>query len=637
MTDLLSPILYVMENEADAYICFSALFNRLKDNFTEWCEGALNRVERLRHLCEVLDPVLFHHLVRGGEEVDDPFVLFFGMILIECRREFTFEECLHLLEVMWSVSLPRDTPTDTSELEWALFMTTESMGVVREVFGVGGALSYSAHPLSLSEMTPPLGHRSTHPLDIPSCSSSSYNSPNYLTREDDEEEETEEIISVQGNGRDRSVSLPEVAGAGYVIINGPIHSPMQGTKSEGHLPLEEEEVRDSLGDLESSTKMSRRVQGLPPTNEMSDLSSFSSANTTSSVNGGGMVVIGDSPLPPRRKTTKQLKRNDVKSEQGHTCNRKEGANVSQDARADGKNEGVDVKNENMDGETKEEDMHNELLDNVIPSSLATLTDETKSNPELQREDLQNSHTLPRSRTRSYRGFEYGTLPRPSNDSSLSPSLFIKHLSNPGMASPYVSGIRPFESKLLTSDSEQSTPYRSRTNSRLSQSQAAAILESLDEGKGERATEPSPLTDGSLQVSMVLSQLVSNERARPVINRTTSLNVRLNESFSLFVCLAILMTHRERIIERQVDFVSLSMILNSETKSDLDHILKVSRQLYQNYTYYQSISDSFTWLDDNLPSFNTSSQTTPLDTPSSIRRAYQMNSTGTNCSINNTTE
>ena len=53
MSDILSPILFVMEREADAYICFSAMLERIRSNFSAWCEGTLNKLERLRHICQV--------------------------------------------------------------------------------------------------------------------------------------------------------------------------------------------------------------------------------------------------------------------------------------------------------------------------------------------------------------------------------------------------------------------------------------------------------------------------------------------------------------------------------------------------------------------------------------------------------
>lgn len=148
MTDILSPILYVMRNEADAYICFAAMVERIKQHFSQWCTGTLLKLERLRHLCEVLDPKLYACLSANIEE--DAFALFFGMVLIECRREFSFEDSFHLLETIWAgMTCSRNTVPSSSRLsnaEWANYMTYHSPEVLQQVFEESG-LPYSAIPL----------------------------------------------------------------------------------------------------------------------------------------------------------------------------------------------------------------------------------------------------------------------------------------------------------------------------------------------------------------------------------------------------------------------------------------------------------------------------------------------------------
>ena len=190
MTDLLSPILYVMEREDDAYIVFAAMIQRISDNFGTWCEGTLNKVERLRHLCAVLDPQLSAFLEAMEE---DAFALFFGMVLIECRREFSFESSFHLMEVIWAAALcmrQREDPNwsplvttvarndrriqaslDLSEgldstpsfSEWASFMSNRSPDVIRQVFGE--LRTYTAVPLTRSEslLYRSVTHSATYP------------------------------------------------------------------------------------------------------------------------------------------------------------------------------------------------------------------------------------------------------------------------------------------------------------------------------------------------------------------------------------------------------------------------------------------------------------------------------------------
>ena len=185
MTDLLSPILYVMEREDDAYIVFAAMVQRISDNFGMWCEGTLKKIERLRHLCDVLDPELSVYLAEIDE---DAFALFFGMVLIECRREFSFKDSFHLMEVIWSAALCMQQkedpfwspPTPTvrgaavrqnnrstiqalspeqdsidfdlgtpTQAEWASFMSNQSLDVIQQVFGE--LQTYTAVPLTRSE------------------------------------------------------------------------------------------------------------------------------------------------------------------------------------------------------------------------------------------------------------------------------------------------------------------------------------------------------------------------------------------------------------------------------------------------------------------------------------------------------
>ena len=152
MTDVLSPILYIMKHEADAYVCFAAMVERIRNHFETWCIGTVLKLERLRHLCEVLDPALFHHLKENIEE--DAFALFFGMVLIECRREFSFQDSFHLLEAIWAAvacmkdSLPRTTTL--THTQWAHYMTQVSQDVVQQVMGETGS-PYSAVPLPASE------------------------------------------------------------------------------------------------------------------------------------------------------------------------------------------------------------------------------------------------------------------------------------------------------------------------------------------------------------------------------------------------------------------------------------------------------------------------------------------------------
>lgn len=147
MTDILSPLLYVMNDEADTYICYSCLLQYIQDNFSPQCQGALEKIEALKHLCEVLAPRLYYYL----QELDqDAFTLCFGMVLIECRREFSFNDSINLLEVIIASRFGYRMMTQSmSQVVWANYMTKMSMDILEETITTeGGGSSSIAHSVN---------------------------------------------------------------------------------------------------------------------------------------------------------------------------------------------------------------------------------------------------------------------------------------------------------------------------------------------------------------------------------------------------------------------------------------------------------------------------------------------------------
>ena len=138
MTDLVAPILYVVTVakqqsgvslsyiEHEVYVMYSAMMTRISNNFTPNCQGAMEKVECLRHLCQVFDIQLYQKLTSFE---DDAFSLCFGTLLIDCRREFPFAAGIQLMEVIWSSRFTPEAP-DKSAVEWASFMTTESKNLL---------------------------------------------------------------------------------------------------------------------------------------------------------------------------------------------------------------------------------------------------------------------------------------------------------------------------------------------------------------------------------------------------------------------------------------------------------------------------------------------------------------------------
>ena len=65
-----SPILFVMTSESHAYIAFTALMERLRDNFTTTGAAMTLKFEHLAQALELHSPVFFqylrHHNVNGA-------------------------------------------------------------------------------------------------------------------------------------------------------------------------------------------------------------------------------------------------------------------------------------------------------------------------------------------------------------------------------------------------------------------------------------------------------------------------------------------------------------------------------------------------------------------------------------------
>ena len=104
MTDLLSPLLYVLKDEALAYICFCALIKRCSFNFDVYSDKITTKLSLLSCLLKKYDNEFWSYLVRVGA---DQLLFVYRWLLIECKREFPFESALCALEVMWSTITPQ--------------------------------------------------------------------------------------------------------------------------------------------------------------------------------------------------------------------------------------------------------------------------------------------------------------------------------------------------------------------------------------------------------------------------------------------------------------------------------------------------------------------------------------------------
>ncbi|XP_004487596.1 rab GTPase-activating protein 22-like [Cicer arietinum] len=102
MSDLCSPMIILLDNEADAFWCFERLMRRLRGNFrcTGRSVGVEAQLSNLASITQVIDPKLHKHIehIGGGD-----YVFAFRMLMVLFRREFSFCDSLYLWEMMWSL------------------------------------------------------------------------------------------------------------------------------------------------------------------------------------------------------------------------------------------------------------------------------------------------------------------------------------------------------------------------------------------------------------------------------------------------------------------------------------------------------------------------------------------------------
>ncbi|KAL5014536.1 hypothetical protein ScPMuIL_008806 [Solemya velum] len=106
MSDIASPLLVIQKDEAQAYLCFCGVMNRLRSNFLIDGEAITTKFNHLGNILQIQDPVFFEYLKEHGAQ--DLFFCY-RWFLLELKREFPFEDALYMLEVMWS-TLPPDHP-----------------------------------------------------------------------------------------------------------------------------------------------------------------------------------------------------------------------------------------------------------------------------------------------------------------------------------------------------------------------------------------------------------------------------------------------------------------------------------------------------------------------------------------------
>ncbi|GAY40285.1 hypothetical protein CUMW_050770 [Citrus unshiu] len=100
MNDICSPMIVLLENEADAFWCFEHTMRRLRENFrtNTGMIGVQSQLSTLSQIIRTIDPKLHQHLedLDGGE-----YLFAFRMLMVLFRREFSFVDALYLWEIDW--------------------------------------------------------------------------------------------------------------------------------------------------------------------------------------------------------------------------------------------------------------------------------------------------------------------------------------------------------------------------------------------------------------------------------------------------------------------------------------------------------------------------------------------------------
>ncbi|KAL0725034.1 hypothetical protein Bca4012_039633 [Brassica carinata] len=99
MSDLLSPLIAVIEDDAFAFWCFVGFMSKARHNFRLDEVGIRRQLSMVSKIIKFKDIRLYRHL--ENLEAEDCFFVY-RMVVVMFRRELTFEQTLCLWEVMWA-------------------------------------------------------------------------------------------------------------------------------------------------------------------------------------------------------------------------------------------------------------------------------------------------------------------------------------------------------------------------------------------------------------------------------------------------------------------------------------------------------------------------------------------------------
>ncbi|KAL9240562.1 hypothetical protein vseg_014765 [Gypsophila vaccaria] len=99
MSDLLSPIISVIEDDYMAFWCFVGFMKKARHNFRLDEVGIRRQLTTVAKIIKYKDSHLYKHLVKL--QAEDCFFVY-RMVVVLFRRELSFEQTLCLWEVMWT-------------------------------------------------------------------------------------------------------------------------------------------------------------------------------------------------------------------------------------------------------------------------------------------------------------------------------------------------------------------------------------------------------------------------------------------------------------------------------------------------------------------------------------------------------
>jgi len=99
MSDLLSPLYAVFQDDALAFWAFVFFMRRMSRNFVRSQSGMRAQLTTLDQLVQIIDPKLYLHL-QSADSTN--FFFFFRMLLVWYKREFEWSSVLRLWEALWT-------------------------------------------------------------------------------------------------------------------------------------------------------------------------------------------------------------------------------------------------------------------------------------------------------------------------------------------------------------------------------------------------------------------------------------------------------------------------------------------------------------------------------------------------------